>query len=154
MFYIEAVVRQARSGVGTISMIALALVLSALGGLVPAAVAPTAATPLRPSSANHLKRLPPSMQPIQIPNTPPRPPPSTQLRASTTPAPPHAARGKDLHPEEITALMGKADEYNFVHDRAFVRAPIAKVYAALQNPELYVDRRRVDEWSATKDVDS
>jgi hypothetical protein len=59
----------------------------------------------------------------------------------------------DPHPETIGVARGEEPDYEWVHARGWVRAPIEVVWAAIQDPEVLVDRRRVDEWWVEHDVD-
>lgn len=69
------------------------------------------------------------------------------LEASTAPAP--AATATERYPEVISVRSGRVSAYEWGHGRAYVRAPIARVYEALRDPEVNTDRRRVSEFMTT-----
>jgi len=71
------------------------------------------------------------------------------LEPVTAPAP--AARGDDMYPEVMTATSGVLQSHEWVHARAYVHAPLAQVYEALRDPDVTTDRRRVTEYSVTRD---
>lgn len=60
-----------------------------------------------------------------------------------------------IAPEEegITVISGTTEDYAWVHGKGRVDAPLAEVWAAVQEPDVVVDRRRVDAWSTTWDVE-
>lgn len=70
------------------------------------------------------------------------------LEAVTVAAP--AATAADAHPEALTALRGESPDYEWVQARAYVHAPLARVYEALRDPEVVTDRRRVSTWTARR----
>lgn len=57
-------------------------------------------------------------------------------------------------PETLEMLTGQGDGYEWVHAKGFVKRPIAEVWAAFQDPEVVVDRRKVARWTVARDVDS
>jgi len=61
--------------------------------------------------------------------------------------------GDGEHPETLSTAHGSTDDYDWVHARGYVHAPLAEVYPALRVPEVNVNRRQVDEWSVTWDVE-
>lgn len=73
------------------------------------------------------------------------------LEASTA-AVPTSANGEP-YPEVITLNTGVAVGYEWAHGRAFVRAPLARVYEALADADITCDRRRVTEYMVTPDVE-
>jgi len=77
------------------------------------------------------------------------PPGLAPLGAIDTPWP--GADGE--YPEELTTTQGSTDDYDWVHARGYVHAPLPEVYSAMRVPEVGVDRREVDEWSVTWDVE-
>jgi len=56
------------------------------------------------------------------------------------------------YPEEIEIVTGDADDYAWAHARAYVHQDVATTWAAFANPDVVVDRRRVDEWTVADDV--
>ena len=60
--------------------------------------------------------------------------------------------GRDAFPEAVNIASGETEEYYWGHAAGFVPAPVADVWAALQEPDVNVDRLRVDEWTANWDV--
>lgn len=73
------------------------------------------------------------------------------LEEVTAPAP--AATATDPHPETLVLRSGSLDAYDWTHGRAYVHAPIARVYEALRDPDVTTDRRRVAEYSATQNTE-
>ena len=67
------------------------------------------------------------------------------LEESTAPAP--AGTEADPHPETIEFVDGERMGFAWVHGRGFVHAPIATTWAAMREPEVCVDRRKVASWS-------
>lgn len=57
----------------------------------------------------------------------------------------------DPYPEVLSMVDGEVDDYHWVHATTYVKAPIAKVYEAVRQPEVNVDRRRVDAWNVKED---
>lgn len=53
----------------------------------------------------------------------------------------------DRHPETISVVTGSQPEYAWAHGRAFIKAPIDKVWEALQEVDVCADRRSVTRWS-------
>jgi hypothetical protein len=71
--------------------------------------------------------------------------------ANTAPRPtgtPH-----DPYPEVQSLVMGERDGVAFVHARAFVHAPIARVWDAFKVPEVVVDRRGITSFSVVHHVE-
>lgn len=52
-------------------------------------------------------------------------------------------------PEALAVVSGERDGYAWAHARGWVHASVAETWAALQDPAVAVDRRRVDEWTVT-----
>ena len=57
------------------------------------------------------------------------------------------------HPEKANTTTGDEGDHKWAHLRGYVRRPIASVWAALRDPEVTVDRRRVHEYSFERDID-
>lgn len=58
------------------------------------------------------------------------------------------------YPETLSLAEGAYDEdLDWVHARGYLHAPLADVYAALRTPDVDVDRREVDSWTVTWDVE-
>src|SRR4051794_22676908 len=64
------------------------------------------------------------------------------------------AEGSDQYPEEMVAVQDSTDNYDFVHARAYIHAPMAKVFAALQVPGVVTDRRKLETWTVTQNVET
>lgn len=65
-----------------------------------------------------------------------------------------AAKPGDPHPETISFKVGKADDWEWAHAKAYVHAPLAKTWAALRNPDACADRKSITSWTVTHDVES
>ena len=61
--------------------------------------------------------------------------------------------GDDAYPEKLTLVTGTNDSYAWANAKGYIHAPLADVWAALQDPEVVVVRRKVDKWSVTDDVE-
>jgi hypothetical protein len=70
------------------------------------------------------------------------------LETSTAPAP----EGEGF-PEELALVDGESDEYIWAHGRGYLLTTVEEVWDALQIEEVLVNRRAVDEWTFTADVD-
>jgi len=92
------------------------------------------ATACNPTMAT---KFPPGLEPVDAQNHASEPP----------------AEGRDPFPERISFAMGKARDWEWVHGKGFIKAPIAKVWQALREPATCTDRRNVDAWTATFDVE-
>ncbi len=68
------------------------------------------------------------------------------LEANTAPWP------EGDHPETLSVVTGSAEDWDWGHGRGWVRAPVADVLAAMEEPEVALDRREVDAWSVTWDT--
>jgi hypothetical protein len=55
--------------------------------------------------------------------------------------------------EEVSYVVGESDDYHWAHARAYIHADIADVYPCLREEEVNVDRREIEEWSVTADVE-
>lgn len=62
--------------------------------------------------------------------------------------------GAEPYPEAIATVKGDREEHAWAHGRAFIRAPLPRVWAALQDPDVCVDRREVTTWTVARDVDA
>lgn len=69
------------------------------------------------------------------------------LEVSTAPAP--SATATDRYPEVIAVRSGRLSTHEWAHGRGYIHAPIARVYEALRDPDVNVDRRRVTEFMTT-----
>lgn len=56
------------------------------------------------------------------------------------------------YPEQLSLRRG-SDDWDWVHARAYVHAPLARTWEALRDPLVDVDDGRVDDWSITYDVE-
>lgn len=68
-------------------------------------------------------------------------------------APEPAATDGELHPEAIETVHGDNGTYLWAHGRGFLHAPLGDVAAAIQDPDVLVDRREVTSWTVEHDVD-
>ena len=66
-------------------------------------------------------------------------------------APPR--NGDGAYPESLGIARGYADGTYWVHARGHLAAPISAVWAAARDPEVCADRRKVDRWQSTPDVE-
>jgi hypothetical protein len=55
--------------------------------------------------------------------------------------------------ETLALASGEGEEWDWTHARGYVHAPLALTWEALQQPEVDVDRRRVEEYEVTFDVE-
>jgi len=60
---------------------------------------------------------------------------------------------EDPYPETLDLVSGIGYGYHFGHARGYVHAPIQAVRAALLEPEVVVNRRKVDRWRVTDFVE-
>lgn len=56
------------------------------------------------------------------------------------------------YPEEVNIVTGTAS-LPWVHGRGYVHGSIERVWEAMREPEVLVDRRNVDEWAVEYDID-
>jgi hypothetical protein len=61
-------------------------------------------------------------------------------------AAPEAQPG-DPYPERIELAFGTEADFTWVNGHGYVHAPLSAVWAALQDPEVLVDRRKVAVWT-------
>ncbi len=80
------------------------------------------------------------------------PPGLAPLEESTAPEP--APVDGDATPEVVTTFKGDEGDYGFAHARGYIHAPITAVFAALQQPGTVVDRRRVNSFEVTPNVET
>lgn len=59
----------------------------------------------------------------------------------------------DPYPERLSFEVGSTPDFDWVHARGYVDAPIDRVREALLDPPVVVDRRQVDRWSVVLDVE-
>lgn len=57
------------------------------------------------------------------------------------------------YPERMNALSGDRGTYEFAHARGYVHGTVAETWAALQMPEVVTDRRTVNRYTFTHDVE-
>ena len=62
--------------------------------------------------------------------------------------------GRDAFPETVNILSGETEDYYWGQAVGYVHAPISDVWAATQNPDVNVDRLRVDEWVTETDIET
>lgn len=73
------------------------------------------------------------------------------LEPNIAPAPTPTAA--DRYPETIAFDRGATADYEFVHGRGYVHAPISAVFTAFRDPAVTADRRRVSAYTSTIDVE-
>jgi hypothetical protein len=81
----------------------------------------------------------------------PFPPGLEPLEEVTVEAP--APTDGDTHPEVLAMASGELGQYDWVQARAWVKAPIEDVYAAIRTVEVVVDHRAIDRWSVEHDTE-
>lgn len=64
-----------------------------------------------------------------------------------------AAKTGDAWPETLNLVSGSDDSYDWTDARGYIQAPILDVWSAVADPDAVVDRRRVQEWTTTMDVE-
>lgn len=57
------------------------------------------------------------------------------------------------YPESMNVSSGSDDTYAWAHARAYVLADVAETWACFATPDVVVDRRRMESWTATMDVE-
>jgi hypothetical protein len=70
------------------------------------------------------------------------------LEDNLAPAPTGTA--DDPWPEAVEVVSGTAEDWVYAHARGYVHAPVDAVWAALRDPDVIVDRRRVSAYSTTE----
>lgn len=63
------------------------------------------------------------------------------------------ATADETLPESVNVVSGVEDDYDWAHARGYVHAGMLPTWEVLQNPDVGVDRRRVDGWTVTDDTD-
>jgi hypothetical protein len=91
----------------------------------------------------------------------PAPPGFGALEVSTAPRPTSTAAQRC--PESLNVVTGERDvfnaetqrreQYEFAHGRGCIHGTVAAVWAAVRDPPVTVDRRRVSEFMVTRDVE-
>jgi hypothetical protein len=79
-------------------------------------------------------------------------PPGLEPLETSTAVRPTAAAGQQC-PEAVNVVTGEASEYTFAHGRGCVHGTLAQVWEAMRDPDVGVDRRRVGEWTVTRNVE-
>ena len=67
--------------------------------------------------------------------------------------PPPAATATDPHPEVFHTTNGTVDAWGWAQGSGYVHGSISAVYAALRDPAVTADRRKISSFTATQDVD-
>ena len=75
----------------------------------------------------------------------------TPIEANTAPLP--VATPTDEFPEVLSIRTGTDAGGSFLHAYAYVKAPIALVWTAFQDPNVVVDRRNLTSFTTTHDVE-
>ena len=78
----------------------------------------------------------------------PFPPGLDPLERATAPAP--VATATDRYPEVLRTAAGETSAYEWVHGRAYVHASLDQVFAAMRDPDVATDRRRVSEYTVAR----
>lgn len=55
--------------------------------------------------------------------------------------------------EEVSYVVGEEGDYHWAHARAYVNADIDAVYTCMRDEMVNVDRREIESWSTTPDVE-
>ena len=79
------------------------------------------------------------------------PPGLAPLAPDTAPEPTPVAGDKT--PERLSTVSDSGGDYDEAFARGYIHAPIATVFAALQEPPTVIDRRNVDAFTITKNVE-
>ncbi len=66
--------------------------------------------------------------------------------------PPPAATPTDPHPEVFNTTNGRMDAWEWAQGTGYVHASVTAVYAALRDPAVTADRRKISSFTATQDV--
>jgi uncharacterized protein YndB with AHSA1/START domain len=69
--------------------------------------------------------------------------------ARLSPLEENRAAWPDPAAESLSVVSGGDSDLWWAHSRGYVHAPLARVWAALADPDVLVDRREVDEWEVT-----
>jgi hypothetical protein len=105
----------------------------------PAADAGSAPAPMAPRPVRRPAKTSPA-PPAEVPSIPDPGIPLESLEPSQAPFPAAGSEG-------INVVTGDAGGHAYALGSARINAPIGKVYAALHDPNVLVDRRRVDAWT-------
>lgn len=79
------------------------------------------------------------------------PPGLEPLETSTATRP--SATGAQSCPEAVNIVTGDHGDYEFAHARGCVAGSVSSVWEALRDADVTVDRRRVNTWMTTRDVE-
>ena len=79
-------------------------------------------------------------------------PPGLAPLETSTAQRPMATAGQTC-PEAFNVVTGDTGGYSFGHGRGCIHGTISEVWAALRDPEVAVDRRRVGEFTVTRNVE-
>jgi len=66
---------------------------------------------------------------------------------------PFPSAAGEPHPEGINTTTGSNADFAFAFGSGYVHAPLTDVLAALRQPEVVLDHRRVDEWQLDRGLD-
>lgn len=78
--------------------------------------------------------------------------PGLEPLETSTAVRPTAPSGQQC-PEAVNVVTGDTAEYTFGHARGCLHATLAQVWEAMRDPEVGVDRRRVGEFTVTRNVE-
>lgn len=56
-------------------------------------------------------------------------------------------------PENVNVALGTMGDIGYAHGRGYVDATLAETWAAMRDPDVCVDRRKVTSWTVTNDVE-
>lgn len=56
------------------------------------------------------------------------------------------------YPDTYNVVSGQADDYAWAHAIGTINAPITTIWGSFSDPDVVVDRRRMESWEATMDV--
>jgi hypothetical protein len=86
---------------------------------------------------NVISTIPPGLDPVE---------------ANTAPDP--APTATDPHPEVLSVVSGDTDEFSFAQAKGFIHTTMAKYYDAIHDGAVVTDRRRVDSFTVTNNVET
>lgn len=62
--------------------------------------------------------------------------------------------GGSRHPEAFNTVGDRTIDFDQAHGRGYIHQPLRRVWTAVQDPDVFVDRRRVSEWRVQVNEDS
>lgn len=79
-------------------------------------------------------------------------PPGLEPLEENTAEPPPAVEGNP-YPETFNVVQGNTDDTDWLHGRGYIHASVQQVWGAMKDPEVCVDRRKVDSWTVELNVE-